>query len=770
MVETPERRQRREVLIVEDNRSQSLTLSALLQREGFGVVVAQSAAEAIEQLEGGEFDVAIVDLRLPDGDGTQLFATFQAKAPKTRIIIYTAFGSYESAKKAVNAGVFAYVEKAAHPAELVNQVHRAIQDHLSEALKASEQRYRTLMESANDAIFIADAETGMVLNANRKAQELIGRSLPEIRQMNYTDLHPAEERGRYTELFKRHLTNRRGFTGDLHVVGRDGHLVPVEISASLIEVDDRQLLQGIFRDLTERKRSEQEIEQSRTLYRSLVESLPQSIIRKDLEGRITFANERFCRLLNKPLDDIIGKNDFDFYPPELVEKHRHDERRVIETREILQTVEEHVPADGNKTYLDVIKTPVYDALNRVIGIQVIFWDITARLLVEQELQTSKRHLQEALDELKQTQQQVIRQERLRALGEMANGIAHDFNSSLSPVLGYAELAASTPDLPDDVRKWLDCIQTGARDAAAVVERLREFYRPETAGASVAAVNLHDVLRQIPELTRPKWQDEAQRAGRSIEFASQVEDEMIVLGSASELRELFTNLVFNAVDAMPSGGQITLSARATAGFASVEVADTGVGMTEQVASRCFEPFFTTTKTEGTGLGLSVCHGIIQRHGGRIEIDTEPGRGTTFHILLPLAERAASAVPEEMSSSLPSHRVLYIDDDPRLRELVFTLLGQLGQQVDLADDGATGLEMVQANDYDVVLTDLGMPEIDGCDVTRTVRSVCPGIPVIMVTGWGAQFSRRRLDDAVEPDQLVAKPLTLTKLRQALQKVFA
>jgi len=387
-----------------------------------------------------------------------------------------------------------------------------------------------------------------------------------------------------------------------------------------------------------------------------------------------------------------------------------------------------------------------------------------------ERERSQRELKEALDRLRQTQEQVVQQERLRALGEMASGIAHDLNNSLSPVLGYAELVASLPDMPDRAREWLDCVRTGARDAAAVVERLKWFYRQEPVGAVGEVVDLGVLLSEVVKLTRPKWRDEAQRTGRSIEFDLQAEDLVVVGGSPPELRELFTNLVFNAVDAMPSGGRIALSLRSTGEFAEVELADTGTGMSEQVAARCFEPFFTTKQREGTGLGLSVCHGIIQRHGGRITIHTKPGRGTTFHISLPLAMRAVSPEPREAIGPLPEHNVLYIDDDPRLREVASTLLIRLGQRVDVADGGAAGLEMFRANDYDVVVTDLGMPGIDGCEVARTVKATCPEVPVVMVTGWGSRFALPRLDDASPPDQMVFKPLTLSKLREALEKVLA
>ncbi len=391
---------------------------------------------------------------------------------------------------------------------------------------------------------------------------------------------------------------------------------------------------------------------------------------------------------------------------------------------------------------------------------------------EEALWGSNRHLEQTLAELKQTQEQVIQQERLRALGQMASGVAHDLNNSLSPVLGYAEMIAAAPDVPEDLRKWAGFIETGARDAAIVVERLREFYRPRNPDETGhETVDLKELMAQIPELTRPKWRDEAQRTGRNIEFELDLEGEPLVNGVPAELREVLTNLVFNAVDAMPSGGAITLRLRGAAEFAVIEVTDTGLGMIDDVAGRCFEPFFTAKGSEGSGLGLSVCHGIVKRGGGRFEIDTQPGRGTTMRIFWPLAVQEQLARPEEpMAGALPSRKVLYIDDDPRLRQLVSTLLEQLGQQVDRADGGPTGLEMIRANDYDLVITDLGMPEIDGCEVTRIVKTDRPNMPVIMVTGWGAPSRQARVDGAVEPDQIVSKPLTLSKLREALEKGFA
>lgn len=246
----------------------------------------------------------------------------------------------------------------------------------------------------------------------------------------------------------------------------------------------------------------------------------------------------------------------------------------------------------------------------------------------------------------------------------------------------------------------------------------------------------------------------------------------MVGNATELREVFFNLVFNAINAMPSGGIIILRLFAKPPYAVAEVRDTGVGMTADVVSRCLEPFFTSNTVGGTGLGLSVCHGIINRHEGSIEIETQPGAGTTMRLLLPLAVDAGTCdLPAEAVPADPVERkkVLYIDDDPRVGFVMSQLLKKLGQQVDLAANGSEGLALFRANHYDLVMTDLSMPEISGREVTRIIKSTGNRIPVIILTGWGEGV----LDDSdtdARPDYLLRKPISLAQLRETLDKVWS
>ena len=242
----------------------------------------------------------------------------------------------------------------------------------------------------------------------------------------------------------------------------------------------------------------------------------------------------------------------------------------------------------------------------------------------------------------------------------------------------------------------------------------------------------------------------------------------MLGNPVELRELLTNLVINAVDAMPSGGRITLHLRARDQFALIEVADSGTGMSEEAISRCFEPFYTTKGSAGTGLGLSVCHAVVKRHGGRMEIDSELGRGTTLRIYLPFSREEFLSIAETLKSSPACRRVLFIDDDPRVRPAIASMLQRLGQQVEVADSGAAGLALFCTKSYDLVITDLGMPELDGREVTRAVKTMRPDTPVIMLTGWGLHFAMHEIVQGAEPDYILRKPLTVSTLAEALEKV--
>ena len=386
-------------------------------------------------------------------------------------------------------------------------------------------------------------------------------------------------------------------------------------------------------------------------------------------------------------------------------------------------------------------------------------------------------LQKAYDDLRQTQQQFMQQERLRALGQMASGIAHDINNAISPVALYTEaLLEREPNLSARARGFLEIIQRAVDDVAQTVARMGEFYRQREPQASLAPVDINKLVRQVADLTRARWSDMALQRGVAIEMRLELADNLALIAVAeSQIRDALVNLVFNAVDAMPRGGVLTLRTRRApeGGDASVmlEVSDTGVGMDEETRRRCLEPFFTTKGTRGTGLGLAMVYGVAQRHGATLDIESEPGVGT----LVRLKFREAPAEPVVTSGShrppVSAMKILIVDDDPMLLKSLRDALESDGHEVTAANGGQAGIDAFMASHaagqpFPVIITDLGMPHVDGSRVAAAVKATHPATRVLMLTGWG----RRLVAEGELPpgvDAVLSKPPKIAELRAMLAK---
>jgi signal transduction histidine kinase/ActR/RegA family two-component response regulator/HAMP domain-containing protein len=390
-------------------------------------------------------------------------------------------------------------------------------------------------------------------------------------------------------------------------------------------------------------------------------------------------------------------------------------------------------------------------------------------------------LQQAYEELRQSQHTILQQERLRALGQMASGIAHDINNAISPVALYTEsLLEREPNLSSRARDYLNTIQRAIADVAQTVARMREFYRRDQQ-SDLLPVELNQLIEQVLSLTRARWSDIPQERGIVIKVRQEPEHELPkILGTESDIRDALTNLVFNAVDAMPNGGTLVLRTRSADAdledgsgrrpCVQLEVCDSGVGMDEDTRRRCLEPFFTTKGERGTGMGLAMVYGMVRRHGGLIEIDSALGTGTTVRLIF---ARASSTAQSMVGDCAPLRvtplRLLVIDDDPLLAESLLRILESEGHTVTLADGGAAGIEAFTAahragKTFDVVMTDLGMPYIDGRAVAAAVKQLDPHTPVLLLTGWG---QRLRTEHSVPAhvDLMLGKPPRLHELRRAL-----
>lgn len=391
-----------------------------------------------------------------------------------------------------------------------------------------------------------------------------------------------------------------------------------------------------------------------------------------------------------------------------------------------------------------------------------------------------RSLQLAYEDLQRTQQAVLQQERLRALGQMAGGIAHDINNAISPVALYTEvLIEQEADLSERARAYLGIIQRAIDDVAHTVTRMREFYRQREPDLTLAPLQLNDLVGQVTDLTRARWSDIPLQRGTVIEMRSELSPNLpAVMGVESEIREALTNLVFNAVDAMPEGGTLTIRTRVTGttlepGLVVVEVMDTGIGMNEETRRRCLEPFFTTKGERGTGLGLAMVYGVSRRHGAEIDIESTPQQGTTVRLTFAAVSTAAVAARVSTRVSLPSRlRILAVDDDPLLLKSLRDTLETDGHVVVTAKGGQAGIDAFCAAQaagqaFAIVLTDLGMPYVDGRKVAHAVKEASPSTPIILLTGWG----QRLVDEGEVPpqvDRVLGKPVRLHELREALSQI--
>ncbi len=386
-------------------------------------------------------------------------------------------------------------------------------------------------------------------------------------------------------------------------------------------------------------------------------------------------------------------------------------------------------------------------------------------------------LQQAYDELRLTQEAVMQQERLRALGQMASGIAHDINNALSPIALYTESLLSTePGLSVAGRGKLEVVQRAIDDAARTISRMSEFYRKRDRELCLAPVDANTLVRQVLELTEARWRDMPQSRGEMVEVQSELAaSSPSILGVESELREGLTNLVFNAIDALPAGGgTVTLRTKrvgAESGPAvAIEVQDDGVGMDEATRQRCLEPFFTTKGERGSGLGLAMVYGMVQRHGGDLAIESAPGKGALVRLTLPLA--TATGPQASVQGELRPRarlRILVIDDDPILLRSLREVLEGDGHIVTAASNGIAGLDafnaaLAQDNSFDAVITDLGMPGMDGRRVAASIKQNAAAIPVILLTGWGERL-RAEEDIPEHIDCILSKPPKLREVRAAL-----
>jgi signal transduction histidine kinase len=389
-----------------------------------------------------------------------------------------------------------------------------------------------------------------------------------------------------------------------------------------------------------------------------------------------------------------------------------------------------------------------------------------------ELQRQTSDLEKALRELHETQRQVIQQERTRALATMACGIAHDLNNGLAVILGYGDILLRDEEkFPggSDERRHLEEIVLAGSDNATLVERLREFYRPSDLREHNEVVDLNALVEQAIELTAPRWQSEADAAGGTIQIEKKLGQIGAICGAPAELREVLTNLIFNAVDAMPGGGTLAFQTSGSNGEVKLQVSDSGIGMSDDTLAKCLEPFFTTKGERGSGLGLAMSYSIIRRHKGKLEISSKINEGATFTITLPAHDpRKRIASTKSETVALQALRVLVVDDHPMIPEIISAYLAEDQHVVATAKSAQEAIEKFQQGPFDLVITDHAMPGANGQELATAIRQIKPGEPIILLTGFADLVSETDKQSS-DVDLVLSKPASLDDLRKAIFEVM-
>lgn len=804
------------ILIVDDEDDLRVTLQDRLALQGYETTVCGTGEEALEALKTEPFDVLLTDLMMPGMSGLDLLRVGLEIDPHLVCILMTGQATVPTAVEALKAGAFDYITKPFKVAALRPVLSRAIElrqlrtknVHLQETVAIHELSQAVAFVLDWDAILekIVDAaaqqcgavEVSVMLPTDDGALSiaavrgehrtgLVGERVPiagsisgwVAEHLEPVMLHADTDDPRFpgaagrpgtTSVSVPMLTGGR-LVGVLNVnaAGRSRPFTPGQIKALTI-------LAGTGAAALENARLYEHVSERERRFRGTFQQAAVGMAHVTPDGKWLRVNPTLCEMLGYTERELLPltmrevTHPSDLHPKlELLQK--------VATSELpgFQIEERSVRKDGTHIWTHLTVSAVYGAMGRPEFLVGVWKDVTARKEAELEQHETNRRLTEALEDLQRAQSRLIEQERLRALGQMASGIAHDFNNALAPILGFTELLLYAPGTLNDrenIQSYLEMINTAARDAASVVHRLREFYREREEIEEFHPVKLPALVEQAVSLTQPKWQRLALADGRRIQVKTQLDAVPSVLGDPAQLRELLTNLVFNAVDAMPDGGMITLRTYRQHDRAVLEVRDTGTGMTEEVRRRCLEPFFTTKGKEGTGLGLPMVYGIVQRHGGTIAIETQPGQGTAFVVSLPTEPAGQTTAPARepgrVSAGQPL-RVLVVDDEPAVQQVTATFLTADGHRVETAGSGTEALAKFQPETFDLVITDQAMPGMSGDQFAAAIRERAPAQRILMLTGFAALMQARgELPAGV--DRLLGKPVTLAGLREAVADLTA
>ena len=648
----------------------------------------------------------------------------------------------EEALKAANDELEWHVEKRTEElkAEIIER------KRAEETLRERESLFRELMHLAPAGIYLSDIE-GNCIFTNPCWNEMAGMSGQEALGKGWINgLHP-DDRETVLASWNRMVESDGQWELEYRFQTPEGKITWVRGLATPQRDASGKIIRyvGLNIDITKRKQSEEALRESEERCRTLIDFAVDGILLGSRDGIITYADECICNTFGLKKEDFIGKHIKTLPHTQECLKKSPFRFEMLQEGEIAISERMLIRPDGSEMTLETRTKMMLDGTY-----QLVCYDITKRVQLEKAL---------------------IEAERLSAFGELSAGVAHDYNNSLQMIIGYLDMALLNQHINPEVAELIKRSRRGALDAAVRVRQLQSFTK-KTSRASFRAMNLNNLLEEAIQQSRPLWKDEAEKKGLQFTFQRHFGKIEMVDGDDAEIRSALHNLIKNAVEAMPAGGMITLETGTFDKKVYIRVTDTGVGMDEDTKKRIFDPFFTTKGFKlGIGLGMSIVHSTIRDHGGRIFVrDTEVGKGTTIEMLLPFRTKKEEVQEKPVSKDCQiCVRVLWVDDEVEIRKLGKMFLEKLGHTVDVAASGEEALKLLGTNQYDVLITDIGMPNMSGWQLLNAINGRYPEMKAVVLSGWGSgAFEYEKA--AYKIEHVLGKPTTQADLKKLFNEMFS